>query len=218
MMIGYEPIEVIVLPEITYMQMMFNSEFRRIYTDGRDFPKEIEPSFAGYSIGKWIDEDGDGHYDVLEVETRSFKGPRIIDRSGIPLHKDNQTVIKERIYRDKADPNVLRDEITVIDHALTRPWTVTRSFHREAKTVWTEHSCGENNDWVFIDRRKLHGRHRRQAGAEPKGPAAAGHAAFRGGEVAHFNCGLRASTGDRMSAPVGGLQLHPMSAVCGPRQ
>jgi hypothetical protein len=151
MMIGYEPIEVIVLPEITYMQMMFNSEFRRIYTDGRGFPKDEEPSYAGYSIGKWLDEDGDGKYDVLEVETRNFKGPRIIDPSGIPLHKDNQSIIKERISLDKADPNVLRDQITVIDHAFTKPWTVTRSFHREAKTVWTEHSCGENNDWVFID-------------------------------------------------------------------
>jgi hypothetical protein len=151
MMIGYEPIEVIVLPEITYMQMMFNSEFRRIYTDGRAFPENEEPAFAGYSIGKWIDEDGDGKYDVLEVETRNFKGPRIIDPSGIPLHKDNQSIIKERISLDKADPNVLRDQITVIDHAFTKPWTVTRSFHREAKTVWTEHSCGENNDWIFID-------------------------------------------------------------------
>jgi len=151
MMIGYEPIEVIVLPEITYMQMMFNSEFRRIYTDGRSFPIDQEPAFAGYSIGKWVDEDGDGKYDVLEVETRNFKGPRIIDPSGIPLHEDNQSVIKERIYLDKANPNVLRDQITVIDHAFTKPWTVTRSYERAAKTVWTEHSCGENNDWVFIE-------------------------------------------------------------------
>ena len=151
MMIGYEPIEVIVLPEITYMQMMFNSEFRRIYTDGRSFPEAEEPSYAGYSIGKWLDEDGDGKYDVLEVETHNFKGPRIIDPSGIPLHKDNQSIIKERIYLDKADPNVLRDQITVIDHAFTKPWTVTRSYQRAAKTVWTEHSCGENNDWIFIE-------------------------------------------------------------------
>ena len=36
---------------------------RRIFTDGRDWPKEMQPSFSGYSIGKWIDEDGDGRYD-----------------------------------------------------------------------------------------------------------------------------------------------------------
>ena len=49
---------------------------RRIYTDGRDWPKKVEPSFMGYSIGNWIDNDGAGRFDVLEVETRFFKGPR----------------------------------------------------------------------------------------------------------------------------------------------
>jgi hypothetical protein len=34
------------------------------------WPSEIEPTFAGYSLGKWIDEHGDGRHDVLEVETR----------------------------------------------------------------------------------------------------------------------------------------------------
>ena len=33
---AYEPMEVIVLPDITYIHITFNSEFRRIYTDGRD--------------------------------------------------------------------------------------------------------------------------------------------------------------------------------------
>src|SRR6266705_537999 len=73
MMIAYEPLEVIILPDITYIHITFNSEFRRIYTDGRDWPKNVEPSFAGYSIGKWVDEDGDGRFDVLEVETRHLK-------------------------------------------------------------------------------------------------------------------------------------------------
>jgi hypothetical protein len=151
MMFAYEPMEVIVLPEITYIAITFNNEFRRIYTDGRDFPKDEDPSFAGYSIGKWIDEDGDGKYDVLEVETRNLKGPRIFDPSGIPMHEDNKTVVKERIYQDKANPNILRDQITTIDNALTKPWTITRSYNRAAKPVWVEHSCAEANDWVFIE-------------------------------------------------------------------
>ena len=68
---------------------------RRIYTDGRDWPKEIEPTLVGYSIGQWIDEDNDGRYDVLEVETRGFKGPRHYDAAGLPLHHDNQSVTKK---------------------------------------------------------------------------------------------------------------------------
>jgi hypothetical protein len=151
MMMAYEPMEVIVLPDITYIHITFNSEFRRIYTDGRDWPTNEEPSFSGYSIGKWIDEDGDGRYDVLEVETRNLKGPRIFDPSGIPFHKDNATIVKERISLDKADPNILRDEITTIDNALTRPWTVTRGYRRARNAPWVEHSCAEANDYVFIE-------------------------------------------------------------------
>ena len=54
---------------------------RRIVTDGRAWPAELEPTFLGHSIGKWIDTDGDGRYDVLEVETRGLRGPRAFDAS-----------------------------------------------------------------------------------------------------------------------------------------
>ena len=104
----------------------------------------------GYSIGRWIDEDGRGRYDVLEVETRNLKGPRSFDASGIPLHADNQTVVKERIYLDKVNSNVLHDEVTTIDNALTRPWTVTKNYHRERKAVWVEAICAEGNQHVRI--------------------------------------------------------------------
>ncbi len=149
-MIGYEPIEFIVTPETTYVTLVYMSDFRRIYTDGRAWPEEIEPTFAGYSIGKWIDSDGDGRYDTLEVETRGMKGPRIFDSSGLPMHQDNETVVKERIFLDTSNSNTLHDEVTTIDHALTRPWTVTRNFHREAKPMWLEYVCAENNNIVVI--------------------------------------------------------------------
>src|SRR5436190_21311948 len=72
MMTLYQPMEIIVLQETTYIRIDHTHEsFRRIYTDGRDWPKgEVQPTFVGYSIAKWIDQDGDGKYDVLEVETR----------------------------------------------------------------------------------------------------------------------------------------------------
>src|SRR5438874_1261997 len=50
MMVVYQPMEIIVTPEITYIPITFLRELRRIYTDGRDWPKTIVPSFAGYSI------------------------------------------------------------------------------------------------------------------------------------------------------------------------
>jgi hypothetical protein len=143
------PIEIVIQPKITYILSEYVMP-RRIYTDGRNRPEIVEPAFAGYSTGKWIDEDGDGRYDVLEVETSHMKGPRDFDIDGLPLHNDNQTVIKERIYLDKANPDILRDEITTIDHALTRPWTVTKSYRRENNPIWNEYDCNENNNHVVI--------------------------------------------------------------------
>src|SRR5262249_53206700 len=113
MMTLYQAMEMIVLPETTYIRIDHTHDsLRRIYTDGRDRPKDPEPTFVGYSIGKWIDEDGDGKYDVLEVETRHLKGPRPLDPAGMPTHADNQSIVKERIFFSKADPKVLQNEIT----------------------------------------------------------------------------------------------------------
>jgi len=108
MMSLYDPAEIIVTPETTYILISHNDDsYRRIYTDGRDWPKEPQMTFAGYSIGKWVDENGDGKYDVLEIETRFLKNPRGYDISGIPFHADEKTVIKERLYLDKDNPNAL---------------------------------------------------------------------------------------------------------------
>src|SRR5215470_18364489 len=94
----YGEMEIIVLPEITHIRLNHNMDVhRRVYTDGRDWPAEVEPTFRGYSIGQWLDEDGDGRYDVLAIETRHFKGPRALDPAGMPVHVDNQSIVKERI-------------------------------------------------------------------------------------------------------------------------
>src|SRR5262245_54755878 len=121
------PAEFVILPKITYVNFE-NHMPRRIYTDGRSFPTNEEPSFAGYSIGQWLDTDGDGRYDTLAAETRNLKGPRTFETTGLPLHKDNQTVVKERIALDKSNPDILINEITTIDNALTRPWTVVKKY------------------------------------------------------------------------------------------
>ncbi|HLK84000.1 MAG TPA: hypothetical protein VKT99_21260 [Xanthobacteraceae bacterium] len=154
MMNLYEPMEIIVLPETTYILISHTDDsYRRIYTDGREFPTDAALTYAGYSIGRWVDEDGDGKYDVLEVETRFLKDPRGYDISGIPFANDNQTRIRERIYLDKADPNTLYDEITVFDHALTRPYSKTQKAIRNPnpRPVWIANVCSEDNIHVSIE-------------------------------------------------------------------
>jgi hypothetical protein len=125
---------------------------RRIFTDGRGWPKEPEPNFAGYSLGKWIDSDGDGRFDTLEIETRFVKGPRTFDQTGLPMADDSDAVFKERLFLDKANPNILHNEITTTDNSLTRPWTVMKSYRRAGDDKWVELNCGENNNYVTIDK------------------------------------------------------------------
>jgi hypothetical protein len=153
MMSLFRPMEIIVLPDITYIRIdHIRDSKRRIYTDGRDWPTDAQPSFDGYSIGKWIDSEGKGRFDTLEVETRNFKGPRAFEPSGLPLHADNQTVVKERFYIDKSDPDLLHNDLTVIDDALTHPWTVAKKYRRDnAKfPIWPEDMCVEGSGLVFI--------------------------------------------------------------------
>jgi hypothetical protein len=152
MMMAFIPLEFVVTPDTTYILVGMYDHYRRIFTDGRDWPQDITPTYAGYSIGRWIDEAGDGRYSVLEVETRGFKGPRAYDEAGLPLHFDNQSIFKERIFRDKADPNIIHDEITTIDNALTRPWTVDKKYVRDPdpRAVWPEYYLAEGNGQVVI--------------------------------------------------------------------
>ena len=178
-MIAYEPLEIIVTPEITYIRFDQLGEIRRIYTDGRSWPEKITPSFEGYSIGKWVDPDAEGRYGALEVETRGLRGSRTLDASGLPLHPDNQTIVKERIYLDAANRNRLHDQITIIDHAYTRPWTVTRDYNRKPDPVWVETNCVAENHYVllgketyFIDRGRL-------SDADPEEPAGTRPEEFR---------------------------------------
>ena len=143
--------EYIITPETTYVSA--GTELRRIFTDGRPWPADLEPTYQGFSIGKWIDEEGSGAYNVLEVETRGpFKGPRTYNSTGIPLHFDNESTFKERIFLDKKDPNILHDVITVFDHALTQPWTVDKTYRRNTKKYpnWSTTSCLEGSTYVTI--------------------------------------------------------------------
>jgi hypothetical protein len=144
--------EYVITPDTTYILLSSSDHLRRIFTDGRDWPKSPQPTYGGYSIGRWIDRDGSGRYDMLEAETRYFKGPRAFDASGLPLAFDNQSIFKERFFIDKTSPDIIHVLTTVIDNALTRPWTSDRQYRRVAENVvqWPETWCQEGNQNVLI--------------------------------------------------------------------
>jgi hypothetical protein len=144
---GYGDMEFVIAPTTFHILVDHIYDNRRIFTDGRPWPEELPPTLLGYSIGQWVDTKGTGKYDVLEAETRGFRGPRAFDASGIPLASDNQTIVKEKFYVDAKNSNVVHDEVTVLDHALTHPWTVVKNYQREPdpRPYWHEENCPETN-------------------------------------------------------------------------
>jgi hypothetical protein len=149
-MIANVPIYFVIMPETTYVVLERLSQVRRVYTDGRAWPQPLPRSSVGYSIGRWLDQTGSGRFDTLEIETRGMQGARVYDSSGAPFHPDNETIVKERIRLDTADRDVLRNQITTIDRALSRPWTVSRSYRRTANPVWHEYDCSVSNEHIII--------------------------------------------------------------------
>jgi hypothetical protein len=152
-MSGIALMEFLIAPGVTHILFDRNDYApRRIYTDGRDWPKigPDDTTRTGYSIGKWTDSEGDGRHDELLVETRHVRNPRTWDQSGIPMADDDQGVIKERLFLDKTNPNILHDEMTTIDNSLTRPWTVMKNYRRAQAVWWGENNCMDGQAWVTI--------------------------------------------------------------------
>jgi hypothetical protein len=109
------PKKIIQTPGLLVMLWERNMEFRQIFTDARPLPVDPNPSWQGYSSGKW---EGD----TLVVQTAGFRDGLWADGFGSPL--TDAAKVTERIRR----PNYgrMEVEVTVDDpKAYTRPWTVT---------------------------------------------------------------------------------------------
>ena len=111
-----------------------NMEFRQIFTDGRKLPDDPQPSWYGYSTGRW---EGD----TLVVETIGLRDGLWADFYGSPL--TDQARMTERFRR----PNfgTLEMQVTIDDaKAYTKPWTVNVNQHFALDTDLLEYACLEN--------------------------------------------------------------------------
>ena len=110
------------------------TSYRQIFTDGRPLPAVEQPTFDGYSVGRW---DGD----TLLVETVGVKDGTWLDRSGSPMTEAAR--ITERFRR--VSYGKLEIEITVDDpKAYTAPWTVTLNHSIVLDTELLAATCLEN--------------------------------------------------------------------------
>ena len=111
-----------------------NASYRQIFTDGRPLPEDPNPSWNGYSIGRW---EGD----TLVVETNGFRDGQWLDRWGSPL--TDEAKMTERFRR--VNFGTLEIELTVNDaKAYTKPWTVRLSQSIALDTELLDWICLEN--------------------------------------------------------------------------
>jgi hypothetical protein len=109
---------------------------RQVFLDGREHPKDPNPSFMGHSIGRW---EGD----TLVVDTIGINDRTWLNMAGLP-HTEQMRVVER--YR-RPDLGHLETEITVDDPgAYKKPWTMKRVTSLAPKDVEImEWVCTENN-------------------------------------------------------------------------
>ena len=138
-LVGY-PFKILEVPGMMVILYEAVHSYRQIFTDGRSFPADMNPSWFGYSIGHW---EGD----VLVVETRGFNDKGWLDNGGKPA-TDQLKVTERFIRKDFGNMDI---EITVDDpKAYTKPWTVTQSLAFQADTEILEYICNENNKYFDL--------------------------------------------------------------------
>jgi|ERR1700722_1017988 hypothetical protein len=121
---------------------------RQIFTDGRQHPQDMVPSWMGDSIGKW-------EWDTLVVDTIGFNDKTWLDQVGHPHSEDLHVV--ERIRRVSHD--ALTIDLTIDDpKAYTKPWAAHLNY--DLKPDWNigEEVCEDNDNFLGMEKQAESGK------------------------------------------------------------
>jgi hypothetical protein len=130
------PFKIVDIPGYEIVMLYEGQRHREIFMDGRPLPKDPDPSWHGYSVGRWEGDD-------LVVDSIGFNGKLWLDINGHPT-TDALHIIER--YRRK-DFGHLMAEFTIDDpKAYTRPWTVREEPRLLPDTELLEAVCENNQD------------------------------------------------------------------------
>ena len=131
------PFKLIQTPVVTVHLYEEFTKYRQIHTDGRQLPVDPNPTYYGYSIGRW---DGD----TFVVDTAGFKEGSWLDNDGHPHTEALHTT--ERFRRTSF--GAMEDVVTIDDpKAYSRPWTAQpMRLALQPDTELLEHLCENNRD------------------------------------------------------------------------
>ncbi len=128
------PFKIVQTADLVVILYEYSNSFRQVFMDGRALPSDPQPTWVGYSIGRW---DGD----ALVVETAGFNDKTWLDGVGHP-HTEALRVT-ERLHR--RDFGHLEMQITIDDpKAYVKPWTAAIPAELLTNTDVMEYVCNEN--------------------------------------------------------------------------
>lgn len=132
---GVHPFKIVQTPSLVVMLYEQLSIFRQVFLDGRTAIKDPNPTWLGYSTGKW---DGD----TLVVETSGFNDKTWLDTT--MGHPATEALHVTERFRRK-DYGNLDIRITIDDpKAYTKPWNAVEDLHLLLDTDILEYICLEN--------------------------------------------------------------------------
>ena len=138
------PFEFVHLPGRLIQFFENDHEYRTIWTDGRDLPKDADPAWYGYAIGRWEGED------TLIVESAGFRDSTWLGSTGYPHSEDMR--VTER-YR-RVDRDTILYDITITDpKAYTAPIVgPLRIIKLRPHDEMVEEICVHSEEKSFADR------------------------------------------------------------------
>ena len=132
--LGPKPFKILQSPDEVVILYQAFTTYRQVFTDGRLLPEDPQPSWLGYSVGKW---DGD----TLVVDTIGFNDITWLDNAGTG-HSDSLHVTERLRRRDKEHLDI---QITIDDpKTFSHPFTVTQHARLAPAIELTESICLEN--------------------------------------------------------------------------
>ena len=126
--------KIVQTPGLVVILNEHNATYRQIFTDGRPLPVDPNPSWVGYSSGRW---EGD----TLVVQSAGFRDGLWLDANGSPLTEGAR--LTERFRR--ISYGKLQIDVTVDDlKAYSAPWTVRLNQFLALDTDLVDYICNEN--------------------------------------------------------------------------
>ena len=106
-------VQIVQTADQVLMLYAFNKTWRAIWTDGRALPKDPDPRWFGYSVGRWVDEA------TFVVDSNGLDDRTWLDNNGNP----HSTSLRVQEQYHRVNQNTLELTVTIDDPLIyTKPW------------------------------------------------------------------------------------------------